>query len=59
MENTEGLFLKAGSSIICWNMFNDAHTNRALITSLIKLPDGYLAGIKLLHGSDFLSVKFQ
>lgn len=37
MENTEGLFLKAGSSIICWNMFNDAHTNRALITSLIKL----------------------
>lgn len=44
MENTEGLLLKAGSSIICWNMFNDAHTNRALITSLIK---GYLAGIKL------------
>lgn len=26
MENTEGLFLKAGSSIICWNMFNDAQS---------------------------------
>lgn len=56
MENTEGLFLKLAAVLFvetCLMML------RALITSLIKLPDGYLAGIKLLHGSDFLSVKFQ